>query len=744
MDEGDYMNPVSPNEMRAVLNLFSDGFVFEDFAKSFLSAYFLESFVPVGGVKDRGIDGLEHIIGRKGSTKIFQISIQKTYESKIHASVKKLQENKIDFAIFTFFSNQTIKDKDIICEQLYDEFGVHARVFDSEWIVSNINHSFGTQATYHTFVDKSLVHLQKPGASLELNSMLSDPRLFVFLRQQLDGKREGTELYTILVDTLILFSLEDTDPDRNMLKSKKEIISSIAQVLKFDINMLSNKISKRLLLLSKRPRKIRHYRQIDKFCLPFETRKEIASKNILDKALESNFYQQVEEKLARYLKSNEVIVKKAVELLKATLNDIYYKQGLEFSDFVLKGENPDAVEKQLFDVIGVAVDESSVVPKNKEGVKAALAMTIRDAVYNGTEEQKEYLRRLSNTYMMLFVLRCDPKLATYFDTLASKMTLYVGTSILVPALSEFYLDEHNRRHWNLLKGASASGVRLVVNEYILEELIAHFRKTIIEYRNHYQENEEFYLEDENQILYINHILIRAYFYAKRRGRVKRFEGFIENFINYDMTSVEEDLVEWLNEEFAIQYRPIKNSDIVIDEDDLPLLVDKLKKHKHSEEQARCDAIVILSIYGIREKNQETSDAGIFGFKTWWLSKDQVTYRIVSSIFANRYKISCYIRPDFLYYYISLSPNARQVQETYKGLLPTLLGVNLSYHLPVDIVNTIHDYIEEHKDKNKSRVKGIIRSLVEKLKTDPAKYGEKEVKHYLDEQRELLNQPVDDD
>ncbi|AFG38308.1 hypothetical protein [Spirochaeta africana] len=58
------MKTISLEDLKATLKLFKDGFIFEEFAKAFLSAYYGEKFIPVGNVHDRGIDGLEHIIGR--------------------------------------------------------------------------------------------------------------------------------------------------------------------------------------------------------------------------------------------------------------------------------------------------------------------------------------------------------------------------------------------------------------------------------------------------------------------------------------------------------------------------------------------------------------------------------------------------------------------------------------------------------------------------------------------------------
>ena len=146
-------------------------------------------------------------------------------------------------------------------------------------------------------------------------------------------------------------------------------------------------------------------------------------------------------------------------------------------------------------------------------------MTLRDVIYNGSVLEKDFLKRLSNTYMMLFLVQCDPKLTMYFSSMASNLNIYVCTSIIIPALSEFYLDPVNRRHWNLLKGAHEAGVRLVINETILQELIDHFERIIRIFDKDYKGNEDLYT-NEKEILFIEEILIRAYFYAKMHSKTR--------------------------------------------------------------------------------------------------------------------------------------------------------------------------------------------------------------------------------
>ncbi len=431
------------------------------------------------------------------------------------------------------------------------------------------------------------------------------------------------------------------------------------------------------------------------------------------------------------MKSSKVVVTDPLNLIENTINQLFYLQGLEFADFVVNGSTKTAFEKSLTEIVDRVVEDSSVVAKNKGVAKTALLVTIRETVYNGSPEEKIFLKRLANTYMMLFLLQCDPKVTTFFSSLAGKLKVYVCTSIIIPALSEYYLNRFNRRHWNLLEGSKKAGVKLIVNATILKELVGHFRMITTRYEEEYKNNEDFYLSDEIYTLYIDEIMIRAYFYAKRRNQVKSFHDFIDNFINPDLSNAEENLASWLKDEFGIEFVSDESLGVQVDKNELNQLITALTKEKRNEQRARNDANIILRIFALRALRNEIVSDSIFGYKTWWLSKDTVTQKAVNKVFGEKYSVSCYMRPDFLYNYISLAPTKVEVDSAYNELFPSLLGVNISSHLPPEVVKYIHQRIDEHGTRKPARLKAIMRNLAEKLKIDPAAQNRQYVEHFLD-------------
>ena len=210
----------------------------------------------------------------------------------------------------------------------------------------------------------------------------------------------------------------------------------------------------------------------------------------------------------------------------------------------------------------------------------------------------------------------------------------------------------------------------------MDELLSHLQMIKNKYYCFYHPMEDVYV-DETNVLFIDEIMIRAYYYAKLNNCVDSFDNFLNNFISPELgPNVKRELTVYLKEELGITFVSKNQWNIKIDEEEVSQLVEELSEKKN-EIKARNDAEMILSLYALREKNNETSDTGILGYKTWWLSQDTSTYKAMDKCFGTKYPVSCYIRPDFVYNYITLSPSTEDINKMYDQLFPTMLGVNLS-------------------------------------------------------------------
>ena len=211
------MDAVDPKAVEFALSKIDDGFLFERFAQEFLSIILGQAFISVGGIKDQGIDGLEHIFTPDRLMRtVYQTSIEKTPEGKIERTIVKLIENEIGFDILIYATNLKVKDQDLLVDNLFSKYQKPIRICDATWFSNRVNNSQATVNLYHSFIARYLLEFEQPGKSFEIGDLVSDPRLFVFLRQQWEEKRRDLSLDGILADTLILYCLEGTDPDKGI------------------------------------------------------------------------------------------------------------------------------------------------------------------------------------------------------------------------------------------------------------------------------------------------------------------------------------------------------------------------------------------------------------------------------------------------------------------------------------------------------------------------------------------------
>lgn len=710
------MEQIDQTAFQYALSIIDDGFIFEEFAQSFLSAYLGSTFIPVGGSKDKGIDGFQHIFcsGKRSET-IYQMSTELGYEGKIRSTIEKLKGNGISYDQFIYVTNRKLSNIEGVINEIWDKEKINVSIYDEPWFVARCAYSPSVINAYQTFLGKYMHEYSRPGYYRTIADLDTDCRLYVFLKQQFSNRTEGIKTDELVIDSLILFSLEGTDPDQEKLMTESEILESIKKYISFSPELIKIKINERLSALTTKPRKIKYHSAKKGYCLPYETRCEIEERNLNEESIYTVFKEQSISIVNRFLKDKDVSAKDIYSLIEGCLRTIFKKQGLEFSNFVINGDSSQLVEQHLDDVIGQAVDASSVIIKNKQKVKEALHLAIREIVYHGTKEQLAYLRSLSNTYMMMFLMKWEPKITLYFESLSSKLILFVDTSILIPAFSEYYLDDRNKRFWNLLVGAHKAGITMFIYESHLDELISHLQMIRNKYFTYYYPMEEAYI-DENSILYIDEIMIRAYYYAKLNQCVDSFDDFLNNFISPEFKpTVKKELTIYLKDELGITFVPKSKWDIKVNKEEVEKLVEELSEKKN-EIKALNDAEMILSLYAIREKNNETSDTGILGYKTWWLSQDTSTYKAMDKCFGSKYPVSCYIRPDFIYNYIALSPSTEEVNNMYDQLFPTMLGVNLSYHLPDDVMNSVQKKLKDFHGKKPVRIKQILNELSDNLKT----------------------------
>lgn len=201
------------------------GTVFERFVNDFYPTLAGISFVPLGGVHDGGADALQSqtLWAEKQPGIFYQASVQKEHRSKIKQTIKRLREFGRKPTALHYVTSQKISKIDAEERLLSEETGVSIRIHDRAYISAQINDSLQTRTAFRTHLGPSLELLKKIGAAqlIRESEHVRSPAVYVFLRQEIERRGGDQRLPEAVVDSLILWALEGTDPDKIYLRAAR-------------------------------------------------------------------------------------------------------------------------------------------------------------------------------------------------------------------------------------------------------------------------------------------------------------------------------------------------------------------------------------------------------------------------------------------------------------------------------------------------------------------------------------------
>ena len=348
-----------------------------------------------------------------------------------------------------------------------------------------------------------------------------------------------------------------------------------------------------------------------------------------------------------------------------------------------------------------------------------------------------YLQKLGQTYVLLLLLKNEPKIVEYFKTLSSKFVLYIGTDFLVRALSEHYLAPQNQTTKNLFEILSAAGATLVLTEKAVEELATHIRRQILEFKNYYEHVEGHIKLDS--IEFIDRMLIRSYFYSRLAplSTVKPPPGwrsYIDQFASYNKMldgSGNDELARYLVNKFKMVYEGEAAMKAGLDLNEVLALADKIvglrtqfgtKKDK-VDILAFNDALQVHRIYQRRRADGEGSPGNPFGFKTWWLTQDVVVRKASAELIGKHHGQRFMMRPEFLLNFISFAPSEGDILASYRSIFPSVLGIRLSNRVHSESFRQVLEEANRISVVDDARAGSMITECVNVLKGDSVKIYE---------------------
>jgi hypothetical protein len=530
-----------------------EGFDFERFANDFLSVLEGRTFVPLGGSKDGGADGL---FDCDNGRSYYQFTRQENHRDKIRKTVARLIEFGRNAKSIYYLTSRLIPHIDKEEELLAEELGVVVKIRDRKYIVSHINDSNGTRAAYNNHLAVYTQFLERLNRSDEsFNSThVNDPSAYVFLQHEVTNRLGDRKLIHSLTDSMLLWALSDTDPEQGIFMTEMEIAERIYGRFPWASKLLKGHIAQRLDAMRTKDsagREVRWYKKENKYCLPFDTRKIIKGENQIDESLKFQFIEELKLMASGLLDADDGDYQNIAMLSDSVIHKVFEKQGLLFAHFLSAEDKIDA-PPVVSDCIDEALEAAKIEGQPREAYRDHIENIIRNVFYHGSPTQREYLTNLSRTYVLLFTLQVEPKIIEYFSNMSASFRLYLGSDILVKALSERYLKKEDQVARNLLKMSSEAGITLYLSESVLEEVYTHIRGTYFEFMNYFSHIEPYMTSEIARNS--SKILIRSYFYAKAEAQVKGWKSYLGQFISYqniDRPEGREELRKYLVSESVV-------------------------------------------------------------------------------------------------------------------------------------------------------------------------------------------------
>jgi hypothetical protein len=730
------MAEVPPSSIPIALDK-CDTTAFEKYAQTVFGAVLGNTFKPLGGNKDGGADGfLEPDIqeDEKRASVFFQASKEVDTVGKIRRTIKALQKAGREPKTLLYGTSRLVKNIDKIQTDLSDETGVNIRIYDEQFFEQRSNYNGDVQAAFFQHLQPAIMFLEKALApSYPSQPVLPNAQIVsAFLSQEVERRIGTTQTLESVTDALILWALEETDPDTNKFMTPQEIIDRVEGVIPTAKQFFRGAVESRLKALSTKKegsRLVNVYQKAGKYCLPYDSRHMLAAHAREDEALKVIVSCGIQERISAACEAPPTteVTERLVSVIHRVLEVVFETQGFEasrhFLGDVANGESKLA-DRHIYEVAEEKMVNAGFKLNDNSGLLLAVKQTLRGIFYQSTREERAFCARLARTYILLFTIKNTPEVINYFNTMSKQMTLYVGSDLLVRAISEFYLPPEDQMTVNALKIIKQAGSRLVLTESMLEEVHSHIWGTHLEYNNHYLDVDSYV--DLALASQASKILIRAYYYAKldkdKSGRPTTWTQYLNNFLTPSKLTAPlaeptmRELRDVLCHRYGLEFEPKEASKGLIDEEEASKLAAGIQEMRAKREEiAENDAHMILRIEAERKKERFSGNP--YGYRTWYLTQDSVSNIAFAYCFRSRRDKKFVMRPEFLLNYIAYNPTDEAVRESLKLIFPSVLGVRLGSRLPSNTVTRVLDSIEEAHKVDPARAASIVADLADALKSN---------------------------
>lgn len=365
---------------------------FEKYSQTVLGALIGPTFKPLGGHKDGGADGfvdLDIWVQADRPNRFFQASKTLDVEKKIKETLARLREVKREPDLLYYASSLVVPYIDKLELDLSDELGVTVKIYDRNFFAQRANTSKDVEAAGVQYLRPAVNFLEEIAApSYPVQPVFQNAQaVCAFLSHELERRIGTTKTLEGVCDGLLIWALEETDPEAGKLLTQKQILDKIENVIPTAKRFLRGQIDQRLKALSTKKagaRTVNVYTKEGAYCLPFEARKQIRESLVEDENLKLEVTDSFRKRIIdAAVDLDENVLALIPDLIHKTVEKLFEQQGYNavrhFSDEPERGAL-DA--RSVIEVAGDIVDATKMPHPSRVKAKFLIKQVLRGALYN--------------------------------------------------------------------------------------------------------------------------------------------------------------------------------------------------------------------------------------------------------------------------------------------------------------------------------------------------------------------------
>jgi hypothetical protein len=681
---------------------------FEHLASEFLSVDYPSLRTMASAAGDRGRDA-ELLTPPDVPKTGFQYSVTKSWSTKILATAKTVQENKLGLDRLIYATSQQIGPAgDALRERLQSEYGIFLDIRDRSW-----------------FVERELKPTQRAVAAEELAKRYVDPLLsgrglldttpraldkdegqIALLHLALQDRDEETDrsLTKVSFDALVMAALHDTSAEST--KTAAEVQADVARRVPAGApNQLEELVLGALARLSKKG-PVKHVKKSGVYHLAHDEALRLREKSAQFLIDEEQLLAELRTIVRLVTEEDPTVdVEAEARLVRTVLEAVLLDRGEAFVQTVRLGTpfqlDPSLIHDSFF--------RRSFSTKLKVDQVVAAVL---ESLNRPTTGIRQHLGRLMDAYTLFAFLQQTPDVQKVVLQIFADGDVWLDTSAVLPLLAESLIDDPARRQFtNIMQAARDSGMRLFVTDGVIEEVERHLNRCYA-----YTMTSAGAWEGTPPFIYSSYVM---------SGRDPREWLSWQREISGKARPTE-DVSLYLHDLFAITTKSLlEYSDPA--PIDLRGHVQELWNQVHERRQNdpliryRLVAHDVENTVGIIQL-RKGSPSSPMGYTSWWLTLDRTAYQLgtfLKSRMGHEAPPSPVLSPDFLSQLLRLRPIRSAVERELRVELPLMTDMSLVDNVPSELLAIAEERRQEFEGASARVQQRDVRDEMDKRRQ---KYG----------------------